>query len=114
MLMYRANGRPRSRANDHVMREAAARQPIALQNSSTITMLVIMVAPAFEPTAYSKIRMNGEREDGSTNRSTMFGALNRTANSMPKARQPLITRLSIIDLATSLLAFLTSSDICSD
>ena len=51
MLKAREKGKPRSRAKDHVMRDAAARQPIALQNSSSTIIETMTVAPAFEPTA---------------------------------------------------------------
>lgn len=57
MLRYRENGSPRSRANDHVIRDAAAKQPSALQNSSVMIMLVMIVAPTLDPTVASNISM---------------------------------------------------------
>ena len=93
------------------MREAAAKQPMALQNSSAMMMLVMIVAPVVEPVAHSKIRMNAGTGDGAVSISMMSGALNRTAKSMPNARQPLIPRLRSMERATSTLAFRTSSDI---
>lgn len=110
MLRARANGSPRSRAKDHVIRDAAARQPIALQNSSTIMMLVIIVAPSVDPVACSNICMNGGRGDSSISVS-ISPALKRTAHSMPNAKKPLMAKLMSIDRATSILAFRTSSDI---
>jgi hypothetical protein len=107
-------GRPRSRANDHVIREAAARHPIALQNSSKIMMLTMMVAPADDPTASRKIRMNGESTESSIRRFSMSCALNNTARSIPTASVPLMARLMSIERGTSVLAFLTSSDIYTD
>jgi hypothetical protein len=112
MLKAREKGSPRSRANDHVIREAAARQPMALQNSSAMMMLVMIVAPAMDPVAHSKILMNAGTGEGSASTVMMSGALNRTAKSMPKARHPLMPRLNNIDRATSTLALRTSSDIC--
>lgn len=112
MLRARANGKPRSLANDQVMREAAARQPIALQNSREMMMTVMMVAPTTEPVAYSNILMkSGVVEVVSNSRNMISGALNSTDISMPSARQPLMPRLRSIERATSVLAFLTSSDI---
>ena len=114
MLRAREKGSPRSRANDQVIREAAAKQPIALQNSRRTMMLTIMVAPASEPTAWRKMRRKGAVAAVSSASSPGIScALNKTANSMPKAKIPLITRLRSIDLGTSVLAFLTSSDICN-
>ena len=113
MLRARENGKPRSRAKDHVMRDAAARQPIALQNSSKTMMLTIMVAPTFDPTAVWKIRMKGEVDAfWSSIKPWMSFALKRTAKSIPSANEPFITRLSSILRGTSVLALRTSSDIC--
>lgn len=41
----------------------------------------------------------------------MSSALKRTAKSMPRARVPFIARLRSMERGTSVLAFLTSSDI---
>jgi hypothetical protein len=73
-------------------------------------MLVMTVAPALDPTASTKTctKEGGEVDE----RSMSPGALIKIPQSMPNARQPLMKRLSNIDLATSVLAFLTSSDIC--
>jgi hypothetical protein len=115
MLRARENGKPRSRANDQVMRDAAARQPIALQNSSKTIMLTMMVAPTFDPTAAWKIRMKGEvAACWSSISPWMSFALKRTAKSMPSAKEPFITRLRSIERGTSVLALRTSSDICKD
>ena len=114
MLSARENGSPLSLANDHVMRDAAAKHPIALQNSSTIIIPVMIDAPAVDPVAYSNMRMNSGVVDVVSSINCMIsGALKRSAISILRARQPLIPRLSNIDLATSVLAFLTSSDIYS-
>jgi hypothetical protein len=94
------------------MRDAAAKQPMALQNSRAMMMLTMIVAPAVEPTAVRKIRMNGDNGDTSSSRPEMSVALKRTARSKPTASVPLIPRLMSIDRGTSVLAFLTSSDIC--
>jgi len=110
MLMYRENGRPRSRAKDQVIREAAAKQPSALQNSRTMIMLVITVAPSFEPTVARKIWIMGNPV-AFLKIVARFGTLNNTAKSMPRARQPLMARPRSIEQATSVLAFFTSSDI---
>jgi hypothetical protein len=113
MLRAREKGRPWSRAKDQVIREAAAKQPIALQNSRKMMILIIMVAPASEPTAARKMRTKAAVVAFvSSSNSWMFSALKRTAKSIPKANDPLMTRLSNIDRGTSVLAFLTSSDIC--
>lgn len=112
MLSAREKGRPLSRAKDQVIRDAAARQPIALQNSRAIMMQTMMVAPASEPTDVWKIRMKGDSEDSSMSKPSMLVALKSTASSNPTARVPLIPRLISIDRGTSVLAFLTSSDIC--
>ena len=102
MLSARAKGSPRSLAKDHVIREAAARHPIALQNSSAMMMLVMMEAPTVEPVACKKMRMNmGTVELESSINDIISGALNSTETSMLRARHPLV------------LAFLTSSDICT-
>jgi len=94
------------------MRDAAAKQPIALQNSSAITITVMMIAPVLEPVAYMNIRMKmGIVVEVSSSKFMMSGALKRTETSIPSARQPLIPRLRSMDRATSVLAFLTSSDI---
>lgn len=94
------------------MRDAAAKQPIALQNSSEMMIPVMIDAPAADPVAYSNMRMNnGKGEVVSFNNSIILGALKRTEISIPSARHPLMPRLSSIERATSVLAFLTSSDI---
>ena len=111
MLRAREKGKPLSRANDQVIREAAARQPIALQNSRTMMMHTMMVAPVSEPTALWKIRMKGDRDDSSTRSSSILVALKSTARSSPTASVPLMPRLMSMERGTSVLAFLTSSDI---
>jgi hypothetical protein len=112
MLRALEKGKPLSRAKDQVMRDAAARQPIALQNSRAMMMLTMMVVPALEPTDCWKIRMNGDRgESRSMSRASRPVALKSTAMSSPMARVPLIPRLMSIERGTSVLAFFTSSDI---
>lgn len=111
MLRAREKGKPLSRANDQVMREAAARQPMALQNSRTMMMHTMMVAPVSEPTALWKIRINGDSDDSSVRSSSMLVALKSTARSSPTASVPLMPRLMSMERGTSVLAFLTSSDI---
>jgi hypothetical protein len=111
MLRAREKGRPLSRANDHVMREAAARQPMALQNSRAMMIHTMMVAPVLEPTALWKIRIKGDRDDSSVRSSSMLVALKSTARSSPTASVPLMPRLMSMERGTSVLAFLTSSDI---
>lgn len=113
MLRAREKGKPRSRAKDHVIRDAAAKQPIALQNSRTMIMLTMIVAPAVDPTAVWKIRMKGDNGESSVNSCSMLVALKSTARSSPTASVPLIPRLISIERGTSVLAFLTSSDICT-
>lgn len=93
------------------MREAAAKQPIALQNSSAMMMLTMIVAPAVEPTALRNIRIKGDSGDSIVSRVSISVALKRTASNSPTARVPLIPRLMSIERGTSVLAFLTSSDI---
>lgn len=95
------------------MRDAAAKQPIALQNSSRMIMLTMTVAPASDPTACLKIRIKGAVVAASSSKAVMSLALNRTANNMPSASEPLMMRLNSMERGTSLLAFFTSSDICS-
>ena len=73
-------------------------------------MLVITVAPSFEPTVARKIWIMGNPV-AFLKIVARFGTLNNTAKSMPRARQPLMARLSSIEQATSVLAFFTSSDI---
>lgn len=112
MLKAREKGRPRSRAKDQVMRDAAARQPIALQNSRSTMMDTMTVAPAFEPTAWwNMLRKGAVWASWSWSRRGMLSALKRTAKSMPRARVPLMARLRSMERGTSVLAFLTSSDI---
>jgi len=112
MLRAREKGSPRSRAKDHVMRDAAAKQPIALQNSRRTMMETIIVAPKSEPTAWLKMRRKGAvGASASASKCGMSWALKRTARSMPRAKVPLMKRLSSIERGTSVLAFLTSSDI---
>lgn len=95
------------------MRDAAARQPMALQNSRAMMMLTMMVVPTFEPTDCWKIRMKGDRgESRSRSKSSRPVALKSTAISSPIARVPLMPKLMSIERGTSVLAFLTSSDIC--
>lgn len=111
-LRVRQNGSPRSLAKDQVIRDAAAKQPIALQNSKVMIMTVMMIAPTVDPVAYSNMRMkSGVVEVVSFINSSISGALNSTETSMPRARHPLIPRLKSMERATSVLAFLTSSDI---
>jgi hypothetical protein len=113
MLKAREKGRPWSRANDQVIRDAAAKQPIALQNSKKMMMAIMIVAPALDPTAVRKMRTKAAvAASESLSSSWMFSALNSTAKSIPKASEPLMIKLSNIDRGTSVLAFLTSSDIC--
>jgi hypothetical protein len=113
MLKARENGSPWSRAKDQVMRDAAAKQPMALQNSRKMMMLTMIVAPTFDPTAALKIRTKAAVGALTSSSSTcMFSALNSTAKSIPSANEPLIARLRSIERGTSVLAFLTSSDIC--
>jgi len=112
-LRAREKGSPRSRAKDQVMRDAAAKQPIALQNSRKMMMLTMIVAPAFDPTAARKIRMKAAVGAAASSISAVrFSALKRMARSMPIASVPLMIRLSSMDRGTSTLAFFTSSDIC--
>jgi len=112
MLRAREKGSPRSRANDHVMRDAAARHPIALQNSSRTIIATMTVAPASEPTACVKMRRKGAVVAfWSLSKSVILWALKRTAKSIPNANVPLMTRLRSIERGTSVLAFFTSSDI---
>jgi hypothetical protein len=72
------------------------------------------VAPGIEPTASLNIWMTGKPEV-SVRIKVIFsiGTLNNTAKSIPRARHPFIARLSNMERATSVLAFLTSSDICT-
>lgn len=112
MLSAREKGRPRSRANDHVMRDAAARHPIALQNSSSTMMETMTVTPALDPTAWLNMRRKGAVcAVWSCSMCVMSWALKSTAKSIPNASVPLMTRLRSMERGTSLLAFLTSSDI---
>jgi hypothetical protein len=86
---------------------------MALQNSRKMMMLIMIVAPALDPTAVRKIRTKAAvLALESLSSSWMFSALNSTAKSIPKANDPLMIRLSIMERGTSVLAFLTSSDIC--
>jgi hypothetical protein len=85
---------------------------MALQNSSAMMMLAMMVAPAVDPVAHSKILMKAGTGEGSVNTVMISGALKSTAKSMPNARHPLIPKLNNMERATSTLAFRTSSDIC--
>lgn len=72
------------------------------------------VAPASEPTAFLKMRRKGAVvASWSLSKPVISWALKRTANSIPSANVPLMTRLRSIERGTSVLAFLTSSDIYS-
>ena len=51
LLKYCHPGRPRSRANDHVILEEPAKAAIMAQNARTIMMLVMTVAPALDAVA---------------------------------------------------------------
>ena len=50
LLMNRWNGRPRSRAKDHIMRDAVARNPMTAHQARATTIETITVAPALELT----------------------------------------------------------------
>jgi hypothetical protein len=85
---------------------------MALQNSRKMMMLIIIVAPAFEPTAVRKMRTKAAvGAVVSSSRAWISSALKSTAKSIPIASEPLMMRLRSIDRGTSVLAFLTSSDI---
>ena len=111
MLKYREKGRPLSRANDQVILDAAARLPRALKNSRMTMILVMTMAPAFDPTAAAKISIKGYCVELFSAASEISPALKSTAISIPNERQPLIRMLRIMERATSVVAFLTSSDI---
>lgn len=50
--MKRWNGRPLSRAKNHIMRDAVARKPITADQIRTTTMEAIAVAPTLELTPF--------------------------------------------------------------
>ena len=65
------------------------------QKESTVTILVMTVAPAFDPVAWVNISMNGYPV-GLFTAAVMSPMQNKTATIMANARTPLIARLPII------------------
>ena len=51
LLRKLENGRPRSRANDHIMRDDVATNPMVAQKASAMTMDAMAVVPLKEPVA---------------------------------------------------------------
>ena len=82
------------------------------EKDSTVTILVMTVAPAFDPVAWVNISMNGYPV-GLFTAAVMSPMQNKTATIMANARTPLMARLPIIVHGTTVEAFLISSHICS-
>ena len=97
-----------SRANDHIILEAAARTAILQKMIKNNINVVIPVAAPLEPVAWAKISMNGNLV-GEARASSMFPKQNRTARSIPSPRKPFTPMLMIRLLGTTIDASLISS-----
>lgn len=103
-------GRPRSRANDHIIREAEAMKPTFAHIASVTTILPMVAAPPIDPVACRKISMNG-KPVGEASAASISPRQNRTAMIIPKPREPLITNVSMIDRGATTDGRSISSDI---
>ena len=110
LLRILENGRPRSLANDHVIRDEVAIKPIVAQMARATTREAKAVVPPIDLVAWRKISMNGKLV-GDVRTLSRLPMPKRVAIKMPNPRQPLISILVRIDRGTEREGFSISSDI---
>lgn len=110
LLRWRQNGRPRSRANDHVMRDDDATNPIVAHTPSAVTIEAMAVLPDTELVACRNISINGYPV-GVADAASMSPRQNRTAISIPNPRNAFSDMLVTMERGTLMDGFCISSDI---
>lgn len=104
------NGRPRSRANDHIIREDVATNPIVAQIANATMIDAIAVLPRIEAVAWTKTSMKGNPV-GESKIASISPRAKRVASNMAKPRQPFTRMLIMIERGTTIAEFSISSDI---
>lgn len=110
MLSCLQNGSPRSRANDQIIREEDATNPMVAHTPNAVTIAAIAVLPDTDLVAWRKISIKGYPV-GVAIASPMSPRQNRTAISIPKPKQAFSAMLVTMDRGTLTEAFWISSDI---
>lgn len=105
-------GKPLSRANDQIMRDAVARNPMVVLKARATRMADMPVLPPTEPVACMKISIKGKpMVFWAASASSGLPMQKMTAISIPKPREPLMMMLRMMDRGTSTAALAISSDI---